>query len=552
MLKTNPYETLAIEEVRMAAKRLKSTFLTTLFQNDPERFDRFSLTVNSLMLDYSKNLIDEQAIRALADLAYEMGVDQAIDAQFEGKVVNHTENRAALHTALREPKNGQARAKSESINRQVEEGLNQMKQFSQQLHGGDWTGFTGKPIRAIVHIGIGGSHLGPEVAATALQPYQQPGIQLHFVANVEGTALQQTLRQLDPETTLFIVASKSFTTQETLTNAYSAREWFFSNGGTWEAVQKHFVAVSTNVEAAQEFGIAANQVFPFGDWVGGRFSVWSTVGLPVVAFIGYENFRQFLAGAYEIDRHANDAPLPENMPAIMAFLTFFYGQFFEVSSEAILPYDSLLAKLPDHLQQVMMESNGKQVDRQGNPIQYPTQPVIFGGAGTNVQHSFFQLLHQGNQLIPCDFLAPVIPSDEVEDHHQKLMANFFAQPEALMNGKPYEEVLAEMRETGVDEETIQQQASYQTFTGNRPSNSLLYYQLTPETLGSLFALYEHKTTILGYLYHINSFDQWGVELGKQLAKSILPELKSDEKVSGHDASTNGLINTFKKCRNNRK
>lgn len=547
MFQTSPYQTAAIQAVREAASRLQQTTLPALFESEgPQRFEQFSLQVGPLLLDYSKNHIDREALKALTALARELEVDKALEAQFKGEPVNQTEERAALHTALRDPE-GAALADS-AVMQSVQSGLEQLRQFSEQLHTGQWTGYTGKPISDVVHIGIGGSHLGPEMVASALEPYRQPGVQVHFVANVEGTALQQTLAGLDPETTLFLIASKSFTTQETLTNAHSAREWFFRNGGTADAIQQHFVAISTNVEAAQEFGIAAQQVYPFADWVGGRFSVWSTVGLPVVALAGYDQFRQFLEGALEMDQHTRQASFEASMPAVLALLSFWYGQFWQATAEAILPYDALLAQLPAHLQQLMMESNGKQVDRQGQLVNYHTQPLIFGGAGTNVQHSFFQLLHQGTQLIPCDFLAPVRPAYEVAGHHQKLMANVFAQPEALMHGKSYEEVVREMRESGADEATIQQQAPFRVFTGNRPSNTLLYEKLTPHTLGSLVALYEHKTAILGYLYNINSFDQWGVELGKSLAKEILPELQQSGATRQHDASTNGLINTYKRWR----
>jgi glucose-6-phosphate isomerase len=547
MFQKSPYQTEAIQTVREAASRLQLSTLSELFaSNGQQRFEQFSLQAGPLFLDYSKNHIDHKALEALTALARELEVAQALEAQFKGEQVNQTEERAALHTALRDPE-GSALSDS-AVTQSVQAGLEQLRQFSAQIHTGQWTGYTGKPIRDVVHIGIGGSHLGPEMVASALEPYRQPGIQVHFVANVEGTALQQTLTELDPETTLFLIASKSFTTQETLTNAHSAREWFFRNGGTADAIQQHFVAISTNVEAAQEFGIAAQQVYPFADWVGGRFSVWSTVGLPVVALVGFDSFRQFLEGARIMDQHTRQASFEANMPAVLALLSFWYRQFWQATAEAILPYDALLAQLPAHLQQLMMESNGKQVDRQGQMVSYPTQPLIFGGAGTNVQHSFFQLLHQGTQLIPCDFLAPVRPAYEVAGHHQKLMANVFAQPEALMHGKGYEEVVREMRESGADEATIEQQAPFRVFTGNRPSNTLLYEKLTPYTLGSLVALYEHKTAILGYLYNINSFDQWGVELGKSLAKQILPELQQSAGTQQHDASTNGLINTYKRWR----
>ena len=547
MLEHPPFQTQSIQAVQKAAHRLKKTNIADLFRSDQARFDKFSLRAGNLLLDYSKNLVDQQALEALANLAKEMEVPEALKAQLQGWKVNQTENRAALHTVLRNPES----APEESIQHQVEEGQAQMKAFSQKLHSGNWRGYTGKPVTDVVHIGIGGSYLGPEMVTKALHPYRLPGIQVHFVANVDGTALQQTLADLNPETTLFIIASKSFTTQETLTNAHSAREWFFKNGGTQSAVQHHFVAVSTNVSAATEFGIAQEQVFPFGDWVGGRFSVWSTVGLPVVAQVGFDQFQAFLEGAKTMDQHAVEQDILNNMPALLAMLSFWYGQFFSSAAEAVLPYDANLAQFPDHLQQLLMESNGKQTDRQGYAVEYPTQPVVFGGAGTNVQHSFFQLLHQGTALIPCDFLVPANPPAEQGDHHEKLLANALAQPEALMMGKSYQQVVSEMRQDGADEATIQAQAPYRTFPGNRPSNTLLYSHLTPYTLGNLLALYEHKTAMLGYLLHINSFDQWGVELGKSLAKSILPELQNAQTITGHDASTNGLINTLKHWRSER-
>lgn len=542
----HPYQTKAIQDVQKAAERLRAGALPALFQQDPDRFQRFSLQVGDIFLDYSKHHLDQAAMDALAQLAYEMEVDQALEAQFRGELVNQTEGRAALHTALRQTT--RSNDQLGSAQQQVLQGLSQLSRFSEQLHSGQWRGFTGQPIQDVVHIGIGGSHLGPEVVASALEPFKQPGIRVHFLANVDGTALHQTLANLDPERTLFIVASKSFTTEETLTNAYSCRAWFLQQGGHEEGIQRHFVAVSTNVEGARDFGIDPDQVYPFADWVGGRFSVWSTVGLPVVAQIGYQQFEEFLSGGAAMDQHTREAPFTRNMPAILAFISFWYTQFFDARAEAVLPYDAALEKFPDHLQQLMMESNGKQTDRTGQAIEYPTQPLIFGGAGTNVQHSFFQLLHQGTPLIPCDFLAPVFPSYEVGDHHSKLMANVFAQTEALMNGKPYQEVVREMQENGEAPETIRQQAPFRAFPGNRPSSTLLYQRLTPYTLGSLFALYEHKTAILGYLYNVNSFDQWGVELGKTLAKRILPELQQPSGTDQHDSSTNGLINTFKRWR----
>ena len=546
MFESTPYQTKAIQDVKLNAERLTSTNIPELFKQDDRRFERFSIQVGDLLLDYSKNQLDEQALRSLTKLAEEMALPSAVEEQFNGSIVNQTEDRAALHTALRGPSS----VPDQAITQQVLDEQAKMKAFSDKLHSGHWKGYSGKPITDIVHIGIGGSHLGPEMVATALKPYQQNGIRVHFVANVDGTAIHQILDSLSPETTLFIIASKSFTTQETLTNAHTAKEWFLSHGGSSDVVQHHFVAVSTNVSGAREFGIDPEQVYPFGDWVGGRFSAWSTVGLPIVAQVGFEHFYQFLEGGKAMDEHARSADLAYNMPALMAMLSFWYGHFFAASAEAVLPYDANLAKLPDHLQQLLMESNGKHVDRQGNSVAYPTQSVIFGGPGTNVQHSFFQLLHQGTSTIPCDFLLPANPGYEIGDHHHKLLANALAQPEALMNGKTYDQVVSEMQESGADPATIQKQAPYRTFPGNNPSNTLLYQSLTPYTLGKLLALYEHKTTMLGYLLNINSFDQWGVELGKSLAKVILPELKANDKTDSHDASTNGLINTVKAWRSN--
>ncbi len=544
MFESNPYQTKAIQLVNQNAERLNGAHIRGLFKEDDQRFESFSLQVGNLLLDYSKNLLDEQALTSLTKLAEEMDLFSAVEGQFNGAIVNQTEDRAALHTALRAPSS----VPDKGITQQVLDEQAKMKAFSDKIHKGHWKGYTGKPITDVVHIGIGGSHLGPEMVSTALKPYQQNGIKVHFVANVDGTALHQTLQALSPETTLFIIASKSFGTQETLTNAQSAKEWFVSNGGSLEVVQHHFVAISTNVSKAEHFGIAPDQVYPFGDWVGGRFSAWSTVGLPIVAQVGFEHFYQFLEGGRVMDDHALNANPAHNMPALMAMLSFWYGHFFGAPAEAVLPYDANLAKFPDHLQQLLMESNGKHVDRHGNSVAYPTQPVIFGGPGTNVQHSFFQLLHQGTSTIPCDFLLAANPGYEIGDHHHKLLANALAQPEALMNGKTYDQVLSEMQESGADPSTIQKQAPYRTFPGNNPSNTLLYQALTPYTLGNLLALYEHKTTMLGYLLNINSFDQWGVELGKSLAKAILPELKEEEKAGNHDASTKGLINTIKAWR----
>ena len=500
-----------------------------------------------MLLDYSKNRITTETLDLLLQLAQETGVSEAIEALFGGAKINQTEGRAVLHVALRNRSNTPILVDGEDVMPGVNTVLDQIKKFTGELLSGKWTGYTGKAISDIVNIGIGGSDLGPVMVTEALRPYWQ-GITPHFVSNVDGTHMAETLKKVDPETTLFIVASKTFTTQETMTNAHSARDWFLEAAGDAAHVAKHFVAVSTNQAEVEKFGIDPANMFVFWNWVGGRYSLWSAIGLSIACTIGFDNFQALLEGAHAMDNHFKDTSLEQNIPVLLALIGIWYNNFFEAETEAILPYDQYLHRFAAYFQQGNMESNGKYVDRSGKPVTYETGPIVWGEPGTNGQHAFYQLIHQGTKLIPCDFIAPAQTHNPLGDHHLKLMSNFFAQTEALMKGKSAEEVTAELKAAGKSDAEIAALLPFKIFEGNRPTNSILLQKITPRSLGALIAMYEHKIFVQGVIWNIFSFDQWGVELGKQLANAILPELASDEDVTSHDASTNGLINAYKKMR----
>ncbi len=512
-----------------------------MFSADAHRFDKFSLQLDSLLLDYSKNLITAETQNLLIALARRSGLDEWICRMFTGDKINTSENRAVLHTALRAPRNSSIRLDGKDVVPDVHRVLDQMRLFSNYVRNGELRGYTGKLFRDIVNIGIGGSALGPQMVCEALKHY---GAQLnaHFVSNVDATDLVETLKRLDPETTLFIVSSKTFTTQETLTNARSARDWLVKKLGAEAAVARHFVAISTNLAATSKFGIDPDNVFEFWDWVGGRYSLWSAIGLPIALFTGMDAFEQLLAGAHAMDQHFREAPLERNMPVIMGMLGVWYANFFGAGSQAILPYDQYLHRFPAYLQQLEMESNGKRVDRDGNPVDYATGVVIWGEPGTNGQHSFYQLIHQGTHLVPADFMAPITSHNPLGEHHAMLLSNCLAQTEALMLGKSTEEARAELASQGLQGAALESLLPFKVFPGNRPTNTLLFNKLDPYTLGMLIALYEHKVFVQSVVWNINAFDQWGVEFGKQLAGRLLPELQSGQPVSSHDASTNALIN----------
>ncbi|RNI32957.1 glucose-6-phosphate isomerase [Rufibacter immobilis] len=544
----NPTTTQAWEKLSQHYAQLKDTHLKDLFAQDPTRFETFSVTFENILLDYSKNRITEETRQLLVQLAQECGLQDAIEAMFTGEKINFTENRSVLHVALRNQSNTPILEDGQDVMPEVNRVLAQVEQFSNAILSGAWKGYTGQSIDTIVNIGIGGSDLGPVMVTEALKAYQKPNITTYFVSNVDGTHIAETLKKINPETTLFMIASKTFTTQETMTNAHSARSWFLENAQDEEHIKKHFVALSTNATAVAEFGIDTQNMFAFWDWVGGRYSLWSAIGLSIACTVGYENFKELLAGAHAMDNHFRKAPLEENLPVILALLGIWYNNFFGAESHALLPYDQYMHRFAAYFQQGDMESNGKYVDRNGQPVNYQTGPIIWGEPGTNGQHAFYQLIHQGTKLIPCDFLAPAISHNPIGDHHPKLMANFFAQTEALMNGKDEAQVIDEMHRLSCSEEEIQTLKAFKIFEGNRPTNSILFKQLDPRTLGSLIAMYEHKIFVQGVIWNVYSFDQWGVELGKQLAKKILPELTSAEEVTSHDSSTNGLINQFKAFR----
>ena len=540
--------TTAYQNLQNHYSRIKDAKLRDLFASSGSRFEDFSISFNDILLDYSKNRITKETINILIELAKETGLNEAIKAMFTGEKINETENRAVLHTALRNPNTSGVVVNGKDIMPDIHAVLAQMEAFSKQVINGEWKGFTGKPIQHIVNIGIGGSDLGPVMVTEALKAYSNH-IKIHFVSNVDGTHIAEALKKVDPETTLFMIASKTFTTQETMANAFTARNWFLEHGAAQEDVAKHFVAISTNAKGVAEFGIDTANMFGFWDWVGGRYSIWSAIGLSIACAVGFDNFKELLNGAHDMDNHFQEAELDQNIPVILALLGVWYNNFFGAESQAILPYDQYLHRFAAYFQQGDMESNGKSVDRNGNPVDYQTGPIIWGEPGTNGQRAFYQLIHQGTKLIPSDFIAPAQSHNPISNHHQLLLTNFFAQTEALMNGKTKEEVVAEFQKAGKSADEIEKLAPFKVFEGNRPTNSILVKKITPRVLGSLIAMYEHKIFTQGVIWNVFSFDQWGVELGKQLANQILPELESDEKITNHDSSTNGLINLYKSWRN---
>ncbi|UCS93162.1 glucose-6-phosphate isomerase [Echinicola marina] len=547
MKNINPTQTGAWKKLSTLSEDQKGQTIKSLFA-DASRFDQYSIKFEDILLDYSKNRVDDQVMSALFELAKETDLPSAIEAMFAGEHINQTEDRAVLHTALRNRSNSPIKVDGKDVMPDVNGVLAQMKEFADKINAGEWKGYTGKPIKSLVNIGIGGSDLGPVMVTEALKPYQNESLDIHFVSNVDGTHIAETLKKVDPETTLFFIASKTFTTQETMTNAHSARSWFLEAAKDESAIAKHFVALSTNADAVAAFGIDTKNMFAFWDWVGGRYSLWSAIGLPIACAIGFDNFEKLLEGAHAMDNHFKGTELKSNIPVILALIGIWNTNFLGASSEAILPYDQYLHRFAAYFQQGNMESNGKYVSRTGEKVDYTTGPIIWGEPGTNGQHAFYQLIHQGTHLIPCDFIAPAISHNPVGDHHVKLLSNFFAQTEALMNGKSLEEVKAELKAAGKSEEEIEKLAPHKVFEGNRPTNSILVKRVDPYTLGALVAMYEHKIFVQGAIWNIFSFDQWGVELGKVLAKNILPELEGDEKVGSHDASTNGLINAYKDLR----
>jgi glucose-6-phosphate isomerase len=544
-IRLNPTKTLAVKHLGIHFDEVKSLHLCDLFAENPKRFEQFSLHFEDILVDFSKNRITAETLDLLLALANEMNVPQAIEAMFTGEKINETEDRAVLHVALRNRSNLPIYVDGKDIMPEINAVLERMELFSNRIINGTWLGYTGKPITDIVNIGIGGSDLGPVMVTEALKPYWQ-GITPHFVSNIDGTHIAEILKKLNPETTLFMVASKTFTTQETMTNAHTARQWFLQSAKEEAFIARHFVALSTNIEGAKAFGIAEENIFGFWDWVGGRYSLTSAIGLPIACTIGFQRFKELLEGFHTMDNHFRYAPLQQNIPVILAMIGIWYNNFFGASTEAILPYDQYMHRFAAYFQQGNMESNGKCVDRNGEKVNYQTGPIVWGEPGTNGQHAFYQLIHQGTKLIPCDFIAPAQSHNPIGDHHQKLMSNFFAQTEALMKGKTQDEVLAELH--GKSEEEIQRVLPFKVFEGNRPTNSILVKKITPRTLGSLIAMYEHKIFVQGIIWNIYSFDQWGVELGKQLANQILPELREADAIHSHDSSTNGLINAYKRMR----
>ncbi len=522
--------------------------IRNLFSENTERFNDFSVRFNDILLDYSKNRINSDTVKLLVDLAQECNVKEGIDAMFNGSVINNTEGRSVLHVALRNRSNTPVIVDGFDVMPKINEVLDKMKSFTQKVRSGEWKGYTGKSITDVVNIGIGGSDLGPCMVVEALKPYAKEGLNVHFVSNIDGTHIKETLNKLDPQTTLFIIASKTFTTQETLTNANTAKSWFLEAAKNKEEVAKHFVALSTNTKSVIEFGIDADNMFEFWDWVGGRYSLWSAIGLSIALSIGFENFEELLEGAHEMDNHFKSTELEENIPVILGLIGVWYNNFFEADSYAILPYDQYLHRFSAYFQQGDMESNGKSVTKNGEAVNYSTGPIVWGEPGTNGQHAFYQLIHQGTKLIPCDFIASVNSHNPIGEHHEILLSNFFAQTEALMKGKTKIEAKLELENSGLRKPEIDALLPHKVFDGNRPTNSIMVRKLTPRVLGSLTAMYEHKIYVQSLVWNVNAFDQWGVELGKQLAKTILPELKNEDVVVGHDGSTNGLINFYKQNR----
>ena len=548
MKNVNPTQTNAWKELEKHFSENRNMTIKDLFKADPNRFNNFSLKFNDdFLVDFSKNRITEDTLSLLIKLAEETDLKNAIEAMFTGEKINVTEDRAVLHTALRNQSDSPVLVDGQDVMPEVRKVLAKIKTFTEKVISGEWKGYTGKAITDVVNIGIGGSDLGPCIITMALTPYHNH-LKSHFVSNVDGTHIAETLKECDPETTLFLVASKTFTTQETMTNAHTARDWFLKAAGDKKHVAKHFAALSTNTKAVSEFGIDTDNMFEFWDWVGGRYSSWSAIGTSIALAVGFDNFEKLLKGAYEMDEHFRKLPFRQNIPVILALIGIWYNNFYKFASEAILPYDQYLARFPAYFQQGNMESNGKYADRNGQPVTYETGPIIWGEPGTNGQHAFYQLIHQGTKIIPADFIAPAISHNPIGDHHAKLLSNFFAQTEALAFGKTKEAVIQEFEAKGTPKDKYEPLIPFKVFEGNRPTNSILVKEITPETLGALIAMYEHKIFVQGVILNIFSFDQWGVELGKQLAGKILPELQNTEEVASHDSSTNGLINFFKAVR----
>ncbi len=545
----NPTKTKSWTLLQSHFNVLSSVKMKGLFKKNPNRFNEFNISFDNMLVDFSKNRITSETVNLLLELANECQLTKAISDMFNGEEINHTEKRAVLHTALRNRSNTPVLVDGADVMPDINKVLQKMKLFSDNVHNGEWKGFSGKTIKSIVNIGIGGSDLGPVMVTEALKHYQVEGVETYFVSNVDGTHIAETLKKVDPETTLFLIASKTFSTQETMTNAHSARTWLLDYYKDEKAVASHFVALSTNAKAVAEFGIDTSNMFEFWDWVGGRYSLWSAIGLSISLTIGYNNFEQLLEGAHSMDIHFKESSFDQNIPVILALIGIWYNNFYGYESEAILPYDQYMHRFAAYFQQGNMESNGKYVDSNGNKINYQTGPIIWGEPGTNGQHAFYQLIHQGTKIIPCDFIAPAKSHNPIGDHHPKLMANFFAQTEALMNGKTSEEVLTDLNQAGLDKDEIEKLLPFKIFEGNRPTNSILVKEITPHTLGTLIAMYEHKIFVQGVIWNINSFDQWGVELGKKLAGEILPELSNEAKITSHDSSTNGLVNQYKTFRN---
>lgn len=548
MKSINPSQTAAWRALEQHYAEMKNVHMRDLFAQDAQRFTKFSATFDDqILVDFSKNRITQDTLDKLLALAKETQLEEAIKSLFSGEKINRTEDRAVLHTALRNRDNTPVLVDGKDVMPEVNAVLEKMQQFSARIISGEWKGYTGKAITDVVNIGIGGSDLGPFMVTEALRPYKNH-LNMHFVSNVDGTQIAETLKDLNPETTLFLIASKTFTTQETMTNAHSAREWLLTFAKDEKHIAKHFVALSTNSEQVAKFGIDTNNMFEFWDWVGGRYSLWSAIGLSIVLSVGYDNFVQLLSGAHAMDKHFTQTPLESNIPVLLALIGIWYNNFFGSETEAILPYDQYMHRFAAYFQQGNMESNGKYIDRNGHAVSYQTGPIIWGEPGTNGQHAFYQLIHQGTKMIPCDFIAPAVTHNPLGDHHDKLLSNFFAQTEALAFGKTREVVDAEFAAQGKTVAEMEYVAPYKVFEGNRPTNSILLKEITPYSLGALIAMYEHKIFTQGAILNIFTFDQWGVELGKQLASRILPELENSQAVASHDSSTNGLINCYKNWR----
>ncbi|MCX8020495.1 MAG: glucose-6-phosphate isomerase [Chitinophagaceae bacterium] len=546
--KVNPVTTKAWKMLESHAREMKMKHMRELFDSDPYRFEKFSLRLGDILFDYSKNIITEETLLLLFELADACEIEKGKTAMFQGELINETENKGVLHTALRNYSGNPVYYKGKDVMPDVKRVLKKMKSFCNAVHNGEYKGYTGKKIRYIVNIGIGGSDLGPLMVTEALTPYKKEGIQTFFVSNIDGTHITETFKKIKPDQTLFLISSKTFTTQETMTNAYTAKKWFLQQAKKEKYISRHFIAISTNQKEVEKFGIHPENMFEFWEWVGGRYSLWSAIGLSIALSIGFPRFEQLLKGAHDADQHFLNAPFEKNIPVIMALLGIWYINFFGSQSEAIIPYDQYLHRFPAYFQQGNMESNGKGVDRNGEPVDYSTGPIIWGEPGTNGQHAFFQLLHQGTPLVPCDFIAPAFSHNPVGRHHEILLSHFFAQTEALMKGKTEVEAEEELMKEMNDDEKISRLLPYKIFPGNRPTNTFLLKKITPFTLGQLIALYEHKIFVQGLIWNIYSFDQWGVELGKQLAGTILKELSTNEEIHSHDSSTNGLINAWKLMR----